>query len=153
MQDSITPVRPVQGTTADHVGQWLSEFDQALNALERTELEQLFVEDAHWRDLVAFTWSVTPSDSREAIVSTLLREQPRVKARGFRVAEDRTPPRQVKRAGMDVIECIFEFETDVGRCQGVLRLPAAQPEKAWVMSTSLKELKGHEEAVDKRRPA
>src|SRR5437868_1403435 len=153
MHESITAVRAVQATHADHVEQWLSRFDQALNALDRRELEQLFIEDSHWRDLVAFTWTVTPSDSREAIVSTLLREQPRVKARGFRITKGRTPPRQVKRAGMDVIEAIYEFETAVGRGQGVLRLPAARPERAWVISTSLRELKGHEEPVNGRRRA
>lgn len=62
------------------------------------------------------------------------------------------PPRRVKRTGIDVIEAIFRFETAVGRCMDVLRLPAAQPDKAWVMSTSLRELKGHEEPVDRRRP-
>ena len=76
-----------------------------------------------------------------------------MKARGFRITKGRTPPRQVKRAGMDVIEAIYEFETAVGRGQGVLRLPAARPERAWVISTSLRELKGHEEPVNGRRRA
>jgi putative flavoprotein involved in K+ transport len=134
------------------VEQWLSEFEEALRDGDRAALEQLFVEDAHWRDLFAVTWNLTPSDGREAIVATLLREQPRVQARGFRIAEGRTPPRRVKRTGVEVIEAIYQFETACGRCLGVLRLSAAQPQKVWVMNTSLRELKGHEEPVGSRRP-
>jgi thioredoxin reductase len=136
----------------EYVERWLSDFEQALCGCDRTALERLFVEDSHWRDLVAFSWNVTPSDSRDVIVSTLLREQPRVLAHGFKIAEGRTRPRRAKRAGMEVIEAIFQFETMVGRCAGVLRLPVVQPEKAWVMSTSLRELKGYEEPVGDARP-
>ncbi|NDZ18777.1 monooxygenase [Variovorax sp. WS11] len=137
---------------ADHVDQWLCDFEEALRAGDRSKLEQLFIDDAHWRDLIAFTWNVTPSDSRDMVVSTLLREQPRVQAHDFRIAEGRTPPRRVKRTGVEVIEAIFQFETASGRCLGVLRLPAADPGRAWVISTSLRELKGHEEPVGGRRP-
>jgi hypothetical protein len=137
---------------AERVQEWLSEFEDALRAGDRTGLEALFIEESHWRDLFAFTWNLTPSNTREVIVSRLLREQPRVQARGFRIAEGHTPPRRVKRTGMEVIEAIFLFKTATGRCLGVLRLPAARPEKAWVMSTSLRELKGHEEPVGGRRP-
>jgi cation diffusion facilitator CzcD-associated flavoprotein CzcO len=139
-------------TDAEHVQRWLSEFEEALRACDRADLEALFVEDSHWRDLLAFTWTLTPSNSRGTVVSTLLREQPRVQARGFKIAEGRRAPRRVKRTGMEVIEALFEFKTATGRCMGVLRLPASRPDKAWVMSTSLRELKGHEEPVGGRRP-
>lgn len=136
---------------AEHVEQWLSAFEYALRACDRSTLEQLFVEDSHWRDLFAFTWNLTPSDGRQAVISTFLREQPRVQAQGFKVAEGHAPPRRAKRTGEDVIEAIFQFETATGRGLGVLRLPAAQPSKAWVLSTSLRELKGYEEPVGRRR--
>ena len=155
MMDTMTPSRPVRATElteAERVQRWLSDFEDALRANDRAELEALFVEDSHWRDLFAFTWNLTPSNSRTVIVSTFLSEQPRVQARGFRLAEGRTPPRRVKRTGVEVIEAIFEFKTATGRCLGVLRLPATQPGKAWVISTSLRELKGYEEPVDDRRP-
>src|SRR5689334_16093616 len=110
---------------ADRVQEWLSEFEDALRAGDRAELEALFVEDSHWRDLLAFTWNVTPSDTRGVIVATLLREQARVQARGFRIAEGHSAPRRVKRTGTEVIEAIFQFKTATGRCLGVLRLPAS----------------------------
>ena len=142
-----------RGTSdAECVQAWLSEFEDALRAGDRVGLEALFVEDSHWRDLLAFTWNVTPSNGCGAIVATLLREQGRVQARNFAIAEGLTPPRRVKRTGVEVIEAIFRFETTTGRCLGVLRLPVGQPDRAWVMSTSLRELKGWEEPVGRRRP-
>jgi len=135
----------------EQVSQWLSAFEEALGGCNRAELDKLFIEDSHWRDLLAFTWNITPSDSREAIVATLLREQPHVRARGFRIAKGHTAPRSVTRTGQEVIEAIFQFETAAGRCLGVLRLPRANPTQAWIMSTSLRELKGHEEPVGPRR--
>jgi putative flavoprotein involved in K+ transport len=70
----------------------------------------------------------------------------------------RTPPRKVKRLGRDCIEAIFEFETTVGRGNGIVRLSpdASNPAgdlRAWHFSTTLEELKGHEEKVGARRPS
>jgi putative flavoprotein involved in K+ transport len=79
-------------------------------------------------------------------------KQGTVKARGFAIAEGRTPPRRVQRAGIDVIEGIFRFETAVGRGFGVVRLPASEPSRAFQFMTGLHELKGFEEKIGKRRP-
>jgi len=152
MQVATIATREVNVSDADRVRQWLSEFEDALRAGDRAELQALFVEEAHWRDLLAFTWNLTPTNGREKIVSRLLLEQQSVQARTFREAEGHTPPRRVKRTGVEVIEAIFQFQTSTGRGLGVLRLPAAKPEKAWTISTSLRELKGHEEPVGGRRP-
>jgi hypothetical protein len=157
MQTNAIEYREASATARDaadveQVSQWLSRLDDALQAGDAIQLEALFQENSHWRDLVAFTWSVTPCDGRANIVSHLLRTQSDIQAHGFKVATGRMPPRRVTRAGIDLIEAIFQFETRTGRCLGVVRLPAAQPDKAWVISTSLRELKGFEEPVDDRRP-
>ena len=57
----------------------------------------------------------------------MVAKQATARARGFAIAEGRTPPRRVQRAGFDVIEGIFQFETEVGRGFGVVRLLAAEP--------------------------
>lgn len=145
-------VRSRDMSEAEHVQRWLSEFEEAMHAGDRAELEALFVEDSHWRDLFAFTWNLTPTNSRASVVSLLLREQPTIQARGFRIAEGHKAPRRVKRTGVEVIEAIFQFKTNTGRGMGVLRIPASQPDRAWTISTSLKELKGFEEPVGGRRP-
>ena len=132
---------------------WLVAFERALTTRDRRALETQFVENSSWRDLFAFTWNLTPSVGRQTIVQRFLKEQPRVQATGFRLARGCARPRRVRRGGEAVIEAIFEFETPFSRGQGILRLPAAQPDKAWVISTSLRELKGFEEPVGDRRPS
>lgn len=140
-------------TEADHVAQWLAAFEQALRDGDRAGLGQLFAQDCHWRDLLAFTWTITPHEGCSAIVGGLLQAQPGADARNFALGQGRTAPRRLKRLGIEVIEAIFAFETAVGRCHGVLRLPAARPDKAYVLMTSLDELKGHELPINELRPS
>jgi cation diffusion facilitator CzcD-associated flavoprotein CzcO len=135
-----------------YVEQWLGRLDIALQSGSRASLAALFAVDGHWRDLLAFTWSITPKQGAEDIAALMTAQQSTTKARGFALAEGRTPPRRVQRAGIDVIEGIFRFETHVGRGFGVVRLLASDPAKAFQLMTSLHELRGFEEKIGKRRP-
>jgi cation diffusion facilitator CzcD-associated flavoprotein CzcO len=145
-------IRPGSAADSDHIGIWLADFEAALSARDRTDLASLFADECHWRDLLAFTWNITPREGAAAIADTLIEAQPRILAHNFQVAKNRTPPREVKRAGASVIEAIFEFQTAVGRGHGVIRLLMAHPDKAWVLMTSLTELTGCEEPINDRRP-
>lgn len=136
----------------DRVRLWLSKFEEALRAGDRAALNTLFMEECHWRDLFAFAWTLTPTNGKAGIISRLLATQQDVHARNFGLAQGHIEPRRVMRTKMNVIEAIFQFETQAGRCLGVLRLPVENPGGAWTMSTSLRELKGHEEPIDSRRP-
>ena len=152
--EELTASRIRAGSVADsdRVGLWLADFESALNARDREDLASLFADECHWRDLMAFTWNITPHEGIAEIVDRLIEVQPTIQAHDFQVATNRTSPREVKRAGVSVVEAIFEFETALGRAHGVLRLLASQPDKAWVLMTSLDELKGHEEPINGRRP-
>uniref|UniRef100_A0A9E7ZU05 NAD(P)/FAD-dependent oxidoreductase n=1 Tax=Bosea sp. NBC_00436 TaxID=2969620 RepID=A0A9E7ZU05_9HYPH len=140
-------------TDSDLIQTWLSNFERALEAGDKNALKGAFAEDSHWRDLLAFTDSITPHEGPEAIVGRLCERQPAAGAANFLLAADRAPPRRVTRLGIPSIEAFFSFETRVGRGHGLLRLVAAEPEKAWAFMTSLEELKGHEEPVNERRPS
>jgi cation diffusion facilitator CzcD-associated flavoprotein CzcO len=131
------------------VTRWLERFEKALCASDEASLESLFLPDAHWRDLVAFTWRVQTVSGAGKILDALLRC--RAGAAGFEIDRARTPPRLVTRAGTGVIEAIFRFETACGRAQGVLRL-LPENGKCWTLHTALDELKGFEESVGSRRP-
>jgi cation diffusion facilitator CzcD-associated flavoprotein CzcO len=135
------------------IRQWLGSFETALRDGNSKALAALFAADSHWRDLLAFTWSITPHRGAEEIAASLIRRQPQTQAHGFVIAEKRTPPRRVQRAGIDVIEAIVTFETGVGRGVGVVRLLADQPSRAFQLMTSLHQLKGFEEQVGKQRPS
>ena len=134
------------------VEQWLGRLDVALQSESRASVASLFAPDGHWRDLLAFTWSITPRQGAEEIAASMVAKQGTARARGFAIAEGRTPARRVQRAGIDVVEGIFRFETGVGRGFGVVRLMAAEPSRAFQLMTGLHELKGFEERIGKRRP-
>ncbi len=134
------------------VEQWLAQLDAALQSENRASVASLFAPDGHWRDLFAFTWSITPCQGAETIAALMVAKQATARAREFAVAQGRTPPRRVKRAGLDVVESIIQFETEIGRGIGVVRLLADEPSRAFQFMTGLHELKGFEEKIGKRRP-
>jgi cation diffusion facilitator CzcD-associated flavoprotein CzcO len=140
-------------TTAEN---WLAQFERALAAPDDVLLKSLFHPDSHWRDVLALTWQIKTVDGSGVILQELRAVAGRVKPARFRIAANRTAPRQVKRAGTDAIEAIFTFETAAGRGSGVLRLTpdAADPRtlKAWTLLTTLDELKGFEERIGGSRP-
>lgn len=138
---------------AQLVVQWLSDFEAGLEAASEEALHRVLWTEVHWRDLMAFTWTITPHDSLDHAVAEFLTAQPHIRSRNFRLAEQRTAPRRVRRHGVDSIEAFFTFETDFARCSGLVRLVADHPERAWVLATALDELKGHEEPINSRRPA
>jgi len=134
------------------VERWLERFEAALSACNAGAITALFAPDGHYRDVLAFTWSLTPGDDPNAIGKLLAQKQPSAKARGFALAKGRALPRRVQRAGTEVIEAIIEFETEVGRGHGVLRLLGTDSSRAFQLMTALDELKGFEEKTGKRRP-
>ncbi|MBZ1351113.1 NAD(P)/FAD-dependent oxidoreductase [Alcaligenaceae bacterium LF4-65] len=131
---------------------WLNTLNSALAKSDEGLIKTLFADDCHWRDLLAFTWSLTPTAGGANIASLMLSKQAQVKARDFKLAEGRLGPRRLKRTGIDVIESVIQFETELGRCFGVLRLLQDHPEEAFQLLTSMHELKGHEEKIGGRRP-
>jgi putative flavoprotein involved in K+ transport len=135
---------------------WLAAFEAALGARDAARIGALFHEESHWRDVLAFTWHMTPVAGRDAIATRLATAQARTAATGFHLPSDRRPPRQVRRLGIDSVEAIFEFATAEGRGSGIIRLSPAEDGgdamKAWLISTTLEALRGHEERIGAHRP-
>ncbi len=133
---------------------WLEKFEAALRAQDAAAAAELFLNDGLWRDLLAFTWTIETMSGRAAIEETLRQTLARTQAKDFRIPPQRTPPRWVDRAGAECIEAIFEFDTAFGHGNGILRL-VPDPQKpsrllAWTLTTTLEELRGHEEALTHR---
>jgi thioredoxin reductase len=135
---------------------WLRQFQSALDKRDAAAAASLFSPDGHWRDVLAFTWHIETRNGRTEIADELRRTVGAVRPREFRVAEGRAEPRMIKRAGIECIEALIAFETDIGTGAGTLRLvpDVAKPgcTKAWILATSLEEITGHEEKIDARRP-
>ena len=82
---------------------------------------------------------------------------PKTQPYGFQMPHEHAAPRSVERAGVEVIEAIFCFETHVGKSFGVVRLTPTTTDtnqlKAWSLLTKLEEIKGYEEQLDRNRPS
>ncbi len=132
---------------------WLAGFEAALALGDVARIGALFHPDCQWRDILAFTWHMTPTEGREPVAARLAHEQARVGAHGFHLPQDRRPPRKVTRLGIESIEAIFGFKTAYGRGAGLLRLaPTADGMTAWHISTTLDALEGIEEQIGDNRP-
>jgi hypothetical protein len=112
--------------------------------------------NCHWRDVLAFTWHLTPVEGRDNVAARLAAQQEHTGAHGFHLPPGRRPPREVRRLGIDSIEAIFAFNTADGHGAGIIRLSPAQDAgdemKAWLLSTTLEGLAGHEEKIGANRP-
>src|SRR5277367_6628401 len=93
-------------TTAQN---WFTQFEAALAGPDDVSLKTLFHADSHWRDLLAFTWRIQTVNG--AILRGLKADIGSVRPVAFRIDPRRAAPRHVTRAGTDVIEAIFTFET------------------------------------------
>ncbi len=124
------------------VDQWLASFEQALTEGDTQAAADLFAEESFWRDLVSFTWNIRTVEGRAGVKEMLDHTLEHAKPRGWHTTE---PPAEAE----GVTEAWIEFETEVGRGQGHLRLKDGE---AWTLLTTLIELKGHEEDAGTDRP-
>ena len=135
---------------------WLARFESALAGDDRALLKALFHPDSYWRDVLALSWKLQTLNGAEAILEELPALARRAGPKNFRIDPDRAAPRRVTRAGTNLIEAIFRFETSTGRGHGIVRLIADADDdgrlKAWTLLTALEELKGFEEQLERARP-
>ena len=131
---------------------WLTAFETALQTAGAGAVASLFLADGLWRDVLAFTWNIQTMTGRPAIEAMLHNTLARTKPANFRIPPKRTPPRWVTRAGTDCIEALFDFDTEVGPCNGALRLKPDRQGRlyAWTLNTNLHEIRGHEEEFKRR---
>jgi cation diffusion facilitator CzcD-associated flavoprotein CzcO len=138
--------RPASAT----VTAWLEAFDTALGRGDAEAAAALFLPEGHWRDVLAFGWDIVTANGADSIADRLRETLARTQPRGFRLSEDRTPPRRVKRAGVECVEAMFAFQTATGPCEGVLRLVTAEAgPRAWILLTALDAIRGREEQLNR----
>lgn len=139
-------------TAARHAEIWLQQFDAALRAGDAGAAAALFLPEGHWRDVLAFTWDIRTATGHAAIETGFRDTLATVSPRNVRLAEGRTPPRIVSRAGRQVVEALITFDTALGRAAGVVRLVDQNDTvRAWILLTTLEELSGHEARIGDRR--
>ena len=133
----------------NEVDNWLLSFNEAISdknskidSLEN--LNKLFFENSHWRDILALTWQIQTISGKQNIIPKLYDKVLNVIAKDFVIDPQRTQPREVIRAGKSVVEVILKFKTKFGYCEGVVRLyedsEASGTFKAWNFLTALSDL-------------
>ena len=123
-QAAADKATPQAESASELVARWLAAVNAALESASVERVAALFAPDGHWRDVLAFTWTLTTAERAQDIAALIVARQATTKARGFALAEGHAAPRVLSRAGISVIEGIFQFETEVGRGLGVVRLRA-----------------------------
>src|SRR4029453_2005738 len=81
----------------DPVARWLAAFADALEAPDDGSLAALLLPDAHWRDLMVFTWGIQTVSGGPSIAAALRRHGADKGAAGFAIDPARTPPSQATR--------------------------------------------------------
>ena len=136
--------------------EWLKKFESALAKSATGEVQALFSEDCHWRDVLALNWEIITHSGLSSVTQALINIGTLHNAHHFMVNEQRMPVKWVKRTNVETIEVFFDFQTKVGPCEGILRLVAQAGTtelKAWTLMTSLVEIKGHEERYKRKAHA
>ncbi|MEQ8396315.1 NAD(P)/FAD-dependent oxidoreductase [Thalassobaculum sp.] len=147
---------PLEVSPTRTVSDWLDGLNAAIRAGDPDRIGALFEADSHWRDALALTWTIATVSGRPEIQRRLAVSGVQCGIGNVAVDPDRCPPRIVERAGVATVEAILQFETDVGRGAGLVRIrsdrPAGATPQAWTLFTALEDLKGHEEtAIQARR--
>ena len=133
----------------NQIDEWLINFNQAISSKANKEtaielLDELFLDDCHWRDLLALTWKIQTLSGKNNVINKIYESVLNVQAKDFLVDKNRAQPREVSRADKIVIEVILTFENKFGKCEGIVRLYNDEQEnrklKAWSLLTVLDEL-------------
>src|SRR5215212_3428660 len=94
----------VSDVSAEAANRWLGDFAAALTSADAAAVAALFAPECYWRDILAFTWNLHTTAGADAIARRLVPTLKAVAARNVRLAEGRTPPRAVTRAGTACLE-------------------------------------------------
>lgn len=139
-------------TQADAVSDWLESFHAYLSRGDVAGAAQLFVPEAHWRDMLAFTWDIRSFSGRRAIQQAFSASIGDVRGLRMRLSF-RVPPRLVTRVEQECVEALFDFETTAFEGTGVVRLVRHGDAglRAWTLLTAMESIRGHEERVGDRR--
>jgi len=132
----------VTRTPTEQLAAWVERLGQRLAQRDVDGTLELFADDCHWRDLVLFSWNLITlegkADIRDMLESRLEATQPdNWKLEGEASLAD------------GVLEGWISLETDVARGKGYVRLKDGL---CWTLLTTMRELKGHEEPLGRRRP-
>jgi cation diffusion facilitator CzcD-associated flavoprotein CzcO len=118
---------------------WVDRFAAAIRDGDLQGVRGLFEADGLWRDLLSVDWQFQTFAGIGEIGRGAELAISKAEMRNIEICA--TPrPRRVARAGVEVIEAKFSFETKSGRGEGIVRLRLQASGRAWTCLTTLQEL-------------
>jgi hypothetical protein len=139
---------------------WTSAFNEALSNRDYLTVSDLFLEGGYWRDHLALSWDFHTTKGPQNITNFMKEYEDaecgcRLKALNVdRTSQFRAPHTATfdGKGNLHGVEIFLTITTRVGSGQGIARLVEQDGKwKAFSLYTSLRELKGHEEATFGRR--
>ncbi|PGG96233.1 hypothetical protein AJ79_09669 [Helicocarpus griseus UAMH5409] len=138
------------------VSEWMNRLRAPLTQNNTCILRRLFHKEAWLRDMLVLSWDLRTIHGGDKIADYFLENIERAKFLDLhaRDAGSFKPALKMAVPDLDWIETMFDFETETGRGSGVLRLIPDTDRwwKAYMLSFTLKELKGFEEKSGATRP-
>ncbi|KAF7378261.1 Flavin-containing monooxygenase [Mycena sanguinolenta] len=131
---------------------WMGSFASLVEAGDVDGIVGLFIEESHWRDMLALTWDFRTFHGVSDIQKFLSDRLAVSKLANLRIKEG-SPVLLRPYADLAWINIMFDFETHVGLASGVVRLvPMSNGDwKAHCMYTNLEDLKGFPEQIGSLR--
>ncbi|KAJ7113220.1 hypothetical protein C8R44DRAFT_741549 [Mycena epipterygia] len=128
---------------------WMAAFVSCVEAGDVAGVTGLFIDESHWRDMLALTWDFRSFHGAHSIQNFLSDRLASAQLTNFSIKDQFTG---LQRPYPDIawLQIIFDFETSVGLASGVVRLvpqPNDGPWKAHCMYTNLEDLKGFPEKI------
>jgi hypothetical protein len=154
--EDLTKIQTVKPTDIDNATEeWVSSFNKAIQSSDLAGLIDLFLPNAFWRDHLCLTWEFHTIKGTDKI-KEFLKQGCRLENIAVDRSSDFRKPVVTGFDGQGKVQGVQTFlttESDVGRGMGVARLVESEGKlKAFTLFTSMRELKGHEEATFGRRP-
>lgn len=106
----------------DQAQAWLTALERSLHASDQPYFDELFVEEACWRDVVSLTWDTQQFWGRRALREAMFRTAGPAGFANLHLDDTRPSPRVADFIGDSVVEVFFAFDTTVGTGRGFARL-------------------------------
>ena len=155
------PSKTTPSNVAEIVSNWISGFNRAAQNGD-SEVSGLFLKTSYWRDLLCLTWDFHHLHGLEEITSVLRTQGSEWRIKSIKI-DDSIDLRKPIFSPFDVegavkgVQSFLTVETDIGHGRGIVRLLQDDEDngkwKVFTFFTTLEELVGFEESVEKRRPS
>ncbi|PFH45798.1 hypothetical protein AMATHDRAFT_71076 [Amanita thiersii Skay4041] len=153
--DKLNATVPANADAEQIRDTWFSTFKSSLESNNIPALLNIIVPDgAFWRDILAFTWDFRTFEGQSKISKFLTDRLASANVTNVKLKTPSYTELQKPYPDLVWVQFLFEFETDIGLCSGVVRL-VPQSDNVWrahMLFTNLDDLKNFPEQIGLYRP-